>query len=172
MDWTILGNKIKNFRKSNKITQQELANKLEISRSTLSYYELGKIDPNIYTLIKLADIMDCSLDYLVNDKVDITTNDFNIDLISTNNALNLLEEIQIYNKKILPILNNLSKIDINSLNYFLAEFNNKHNKNDFIKNKTNISNTKFDEESENVFYDEDFSMYEHKIAEDIDKYIP
>lgn len=129
MDWTILGNKIKNFRKSNKITQQELANKLEISRSTLSYYELGKIDPNIYTLIKLADIMDCSLDYLVNDKVDITTNDFNIDLISTNNALNLLEEIQIYNKKILPILNNLSKIDINSLNYFLAEFNNnKHNK--------------------------------------------
>ena len=35
MEWTILGNKIKNFRKSNKITQQELADKLEISRSTL-----------------------------------------------------------------------------------------------------------------------------------------
>ena len=29
MEWTILGNKIKNFRKSNKITQQELADKLE-----------------------------------------------------------------------------------------------------------------------------------------------
>ena len=101
MEWTILGNKIKNFRKSNKITQQELADKLEISRSTLSYYELGKIDPNIYTLIKLSDIMNCTLDDLVNDKINRTdTNDFNIDLINSNKSLNLLEEIQIYNKKI------------------------------------------------------------------------
>lgn len=172
MEWTILGNKIKNFRKSNKITQQELADKLEISRSTLSYYELGKIDPNIYTLIKLSDIMNCTLDYLVNDKINRTdTNDFNIDLINTNKSINLLEEIQIYNKKILPILNKLSKIDIDSLNYFLAEFNiDNPNKSDFIKN--NISNTNLKENSENVYYDEDFSMYEHKIAEDIDKYIP
>ena len=71
MEWTILGNKIKNFRKSNKITQQELADKLEISRSTLSYYELGKIDPNIYTLIKLSDIMNCTLDYLVSKLRDL-----------------------------------------------------------------------------------------------------
>lgn len=172
MEWTLLGNKIKNFRKSNKITQQELADKLEISRSTLSYYELGKIDPNIYTLIKLSDIMNCTLDYLVSDKIDRTdTNDFNIDLINTNKSLNLLEEIQIYNKKILPILNKLSKIDIDSLNHFLDEFNiDNSNKSDVIKN--NISNTKFDEESENVYYDEDFSTYEHKIAEDIDNYMP
>lgn len=172
MEWTILGNKIKNFRKSNKITQQELADKLEISRSTLSYYELGKIDPNIYTLIKLSDIMNCTLDYLVSDKIDRTdTNDFNIDLINTNKSLNLLEEIQIYNKKILPILNKLSKIDIDSLNHFLDEFNiDNPNKSDVIKN--NISNTNFKENDENVYYDEDFSTYEHKIAEDIDKYIP
>ena len=172
MEWTILGNKIKNFRKSNKITQQELADKLEISRSTLSYYELGKIGPNIYTLIKLSNIMNCTLDYLVNDKIDRTdTNDFNIDLINSNKSLNLLEEIQIYNKKILPILNKLSKIDIDSLNYFLAEFNiDNPNKSDFIKN--NISNTDLKENDENVCYDEDFSMYQHRIAEDNDEYIP
>ena len=58
-----------------------------------------------------------------------------------------------------------------SLNYFLAEFNiDNPNKSDFIKN--NISNTNLKENDENVYYDEDFSMYQHKIAEDNDEYIP
>ena len=52
MSWINLGKKIKEYRKLNNITQQELANKLGISRSTLSYYENGEVEPNIYTLLK------------------------------------------------------------------------------------------------------------------------
>ena len=72
MSWINLGNKIKQYRKLNNITQQELANKLGIARSTLSYYEKGEVEPNIYTLLKLSEIMNCSLDFLF----DIETNSY------------------------------------------------------------------------------------------------
>lgn len=134
MDWTILGNKIKNFRKSNKLTQQELADKLEISRSTLSYYELGKIEPNIYTLIKLSQIMNCSLDYLINDvSEDSIKNNYNLDYIKlVNKCDSLITELNFNKKKLLPfieevskinmnMLNNLSKIDVDLLNKFLND---------------------------------------------------
>lgn len=70
MSWITLGKKIKEFRKTNNLTQQELADKLGIARSTLSYYEKGTVEPNIYTLLKLSEIMNCSLDYLfdINDR--------------------------------------------------------------------------------------------------------
>ena len=69
MSWINLGKKIKEYRKLNNITQQELANKLGISRSTLSYYENGEVEPNIYTLLKLSEIMNCSMDYLFSIEV-------------------------------------------------------------------------------------------------------
>ncbi len=57
MSWINLGKKIKEYRKLNNITQQELANKLGISRSTLSYYENGEVEPNIYTLLTIKTII-------------------------------------------------------------------------------------------------------------------
>lgn len=131
MDLKKLGTKIKTFRKLNKLTQQELADKLEISRSALSYYELGKIEPNIYTLIKLSNIMKCSIDYLVDNQSSNT----DTDIITDTNA-EPFEEIQLYNKKMLSILHKLSKINVNLLNSFLAEFNT--NSNNIDDKKTNL----------------------------------
>lgn len=86
MNWIVFGNKIKNYRKANKITQQELANKLEISRSTLSYYERGEVEPNIYTLIKLSNIMNCSVDFLLGlNSNDSTTDHKSIELTNLSN---------------------------------------------------------------------------------------
>ena len=64
MSWIVLGQKIKAFRNIDNMKQQDLADKLGISRTTLSYYENGSVEPNIYTLLKLSEIMNCSLDYL------------------------------------------------------------------------------------------------------------
>ena len=81
MSWINLGKKIKEYRKLNNITQQELANKLGISRSTLSYYENGEVEPNIYTLLKLSEIMNCSMDYLFSIEV-LDNTDVKIDYSS------------------------------------------------------------------------------------------
>ncbi len=47
------------------MTQQELAEKLNGKKSLVSNYENGYSTPDIFTLCKLADIFDVSLDELV-----------------------------------------------------------------------------------------------------------
>lgn len=57
--------RLKKMRKSISLTQKEIANKLNIQRVTYSHYETGRSQPSIDTLIILADIFNCSIDYLV-----------------------------------------------------------------------------------------------------------
>jgi len=56
---------LKEIRNKTKLTQNDLALKLNIARSTYNGYEQGISEPNIETLCKLADYYDVSLDYLV-----------------------------------------------------------------------------------------------------------
>ena len=55
---------LKELRLSSKKTQQEVAEYLNISQVTYGRYELGKNEPNIETLKKIADFYNVSLDYL------------------------------------------------------------------------------------------------------------
>lgn len=55
---------IKNLRVESGKTQKALAESLHIARSTYNNYEQNVAEPNIETLIKLADYFDVSLDYL------------------------------------------------------------------------------------------------------------
>ena len=66
---TTIGSKIKNLRKSRKITQQEFADKIGVSRSTLSCYEIGQRTPSLKTLQQIADMFVVGLDYFgISDK--------------------------------------------------------------------------------------------------------
>lgn len=56
---------IKFYRKSLNLTQTELAKFFNAKKSLISNYENGYSCPDIYTLIKLADIFEVSLDELV-----------------------------------------------------------------------------------------------------------
>lgn len=60
-----LANNIRIYRKALHLTQEQLACKLNAKKSLISNYENGYSMPDIYTLIKLADIFDISLDDLV-----------------------------------------------------------------------------------------------------------
>ena len=53
------------LRKENKKLQVELADYLNVKQTTYSKYELGKINIPGEVLIKLADLYDVSLDYIV-----------------------------------------------------------------------------------------------------------
>ncbi len=52
-----IGNKIRQFRQSRKLTLEELANVIHKSRATLSKYERGEISIDIDTLYELADAL-------------------------------------------------------------------------------------------------------------------
>ncbi|MDE6967887.1 MAG: helix-turn-helix transcriptional regulator [Clostridia bacterium] len=57
--------RIKELRKEKKITQSELAQLLSTTSANISGWETDKWQPDINNLIKMCDIFDCSIDYLV-----------------------------------------------------------------------------------------------------------
>ncbi len=63
-----IGENIKALRKMHGMTQGDLALILGGKKSLVSNYENGYSTPDIYTLIKLADVFDVSLDELVGRK--------------------------------------------------------------------------------------------------------
>ena len=62
---TSVGKNLKNIRKKNNLTQDELAEKLSVTRQAVSNWENGKTEPDIETLTKIAQIFDISIDELV-----------------------------------------------------------------------------------------------------------
>lgn len=57
--------RIRNEREDRDITQQQMAEYLNIHQTTYSDYELGNLNIPIPVLIKIADLFDTSIDYLV-----------------------------------------------------------------------------------------------------------
>lgn len=66
-----LGNKLIELRKSKKLSQEELAEKINVSRQTISNWENGRFYPDIDALVKLSKYFNISIDDLLNcdDKV-------------------------------------------------------------------------------------------------------
>ncbi len=62
--------RLKELRKENKKTQEEIAKYLDTSQMNYNRYENGKAEPTIKTLCKLADYYNVSLDYLIGRKSD------------------------------------------------------------------------------------------------------
>lgn len=68
----MLGDKIKSLRKINRLTQQQLADTLEISRSAVGMVEKNLQGIGTETLIKLSEFYNVSYDFLINSsKTDI-----------------------------------------------------------------------------------------------------
>lgn len=59
------GKRLRQLRKEKGLTQAELAKLLSIGESTVSFYESGKRQPDYETLIRLAEVFNVSVDYLL-----------------------------------------------------------------------------------------------------------
>lgn len=57
--------KLKTLRLKNGLTQDELGEKLYLGRTSISYYEQGKFEPNIETIIAVADLFNITTDELL-----------------------------------------------------------------------------------------------------------
>ena len=56
---------LKKLRGSKKISQKQLADIVSVSQQSINKYENHSIEPDIQTLMKLADYFNTSIDYLV-----------------------------------------------------------------------------------------------------------
>lgn len=57
--------KLKTLRKKNGDTQSKLALKLNVSQNAIYNWENGKREPNLDTLLKISDLYNVSVDYLM-----------------------------------------------------------------------------------------------------------
>ncbi len=57
--------KLKALRLENGLTQDELGEKLYLSRASISSYEIGKNEPTIETIIAVSDLFKISIDKLL-----------------------------------------------------------------------------------------------------------
>jgi len=57
--------RLKQLREAKGLTQLRLAMELNVSQETISGYEIGKAVPPAEMLIKLADTLDSSVDYIL-----------------------------------------------------------------------------------------------------------
>lgn len=60
--------KVRDLRTRNGLSQEELSEKLDVSRQTVSKWEAGSSFPEIEKLIALSDLFKVSIDYLLKDK--------------------------------------------------------------------------------------------------------
>ena len=61
----MVGQRLKSLRKNSKLSQEQLAEALSLSRVSITSYEAGSRTPDIYTLVEIAEYFDVSTDYLL-----------------------------------------------------------------------------------------------------------
>lgn len=67
----MLSDVLKNLRTINKLTQEDLADSLNVSRQTIAKWEKGETVPDIFTLKKMCEMYQVSIDDLLeSDKKD------------------------------------------------------------------------------------------------------
>ena len=95
MDFSILGNRIRQLRKENNLTQEVLAEEIDLSYTYLGQVERGVRGVNLHNLIKIANRFNVSLDYLLSEHL--------------NNDIS--DDIDKLNKEWIDIINNKSPME-------------------------------------------------------------
>lgn len=64
----IFSEKLQLIRKNKGLTQEELAEKLSVSRHAVAKWESGQVYPEITNLIQISNLFNVTVDYLVRDQ--------------------------------------------------------------------------------------------------------
>ncbi len=89
MKSTTFGKRLTEVRKAKKLSQDELAKKLDVHGAVIGRYERDEVKPSIETAAAIAEALEVSLDYLVG----------NSDLLLEKNVVQRIQNIQKLNKE-------------------------------------------------------------------------
>ena len=90
-----IGTKLKNARNNANLTQEDIAEKIGVSRQTVSNWENNKSYPDIISVIRLSDIYGISLDTLLKEDENMIKHlDESTNIVKSKNRL----------RKLLPVL--------------------------------------------------------------------
>ena len=66
------GKNLQILRKMTNMTQEELAGRMDVSRQTISKWELGVVLPEVEKVVELCDMFNCSIDELLRGNMDFS----------------------------------------------------------------------------------------------------
>ncbi|MBO8158131.1 helix-turn-helix transcriptional regulator [Thermosyntropha sp.] len=100
----MLGERLRQLRKENDLTRENLAQMLDVTPSIITFYENGARSPSLKVLLSLADYFEVSLDYLtgrsnnpkINQPEAITEAEKNLHQITTQLSEESLNELLQY----------------------------------------------------------------------------
>ena len=103
--------RLKELRKQAHLTQVELANKLGIVQSSYADWERGKKKPTQDNLVKIAQVLNVSVDYLVGNSEEKADELDNIELLFRMNSKGLTkEEKAIFKKELIEFMDERKKL--------------------------------------------------------------
>ena len=102
--------RLKELRKQAHLTQVELASKLGIVQSSYADWERGKKKPTQENLVKIAQILNVSVDYLVGNSEEKSDELDNIELLFRMNSKGLTdEEKKVFQKELIEFMEERKK---------------------------------------------------------------
>lgn len=88
MELNNLGNRIRTVRQRRGITQEQLAEKVDISTNFMSLIENGR-NMSVETLVKIAEALGVTVDYLLSDTIEL---DSDIIMVQISQSLSTLND--------------------------------------------------------------------------------
>lgn len=103
--------RLKELRKQAHLTQVELAKRLGIGQSSYADWERGKKKPTQDNLVKIAQVLNVSVDYLVGNSEEKTDELDNIELLFRMNSKGLTEEEKkVFRKELIDFMEERKKL--------------------------------------------------------------
>lgn len=103
--------RLKDLRKQAGLTQVDVAEKLGISQPAYAAWERGVKKPTQENLVKIAQVLNVSVDYLVGNSEDRTDELDNIELLFRMNSKGLTEEEkEIFKKELIKFMEERKKL--------------------------------------------------------------
>lgn len=103
----LLGNRIRELRMENNLTQKQLGEKINVTKVSICCYENGTRMPSLETLIDLSEVFNVKIDYLLGrDSFVIADNDSEYSLKISKEEIIFIKEIRRYDKLYKDIIAN------------------------------------------------------------------
>lgn len=85
-----ISTQIKKYRNTMELSQEELAEKIYVTRQTISNWENGKSYPDIHSLLLLSSLFNVSLDQLIKGDIEIMKKEINKEEVAKFNNISKL----------------------------------------------------------------------------------
>ena len=103
--------RLKTLRKQVKLTQAQIAKKIDISQQAYASWERGAKKPTQENLVKIAQVLNVSVDYLVGNSEEGIDELDNIELLFRMNSKGLTEEEkEIFKKELIEFMEYRKKV--------------------------------------------------------------